>query len=149
MKIIDRIWRPSPKERSSGSVLQSRYSELKNNSAAASPVSILNFSTVPYNTLRVVSIVGGFNGAGAGQICTRATLQLVSSNGQVILTYNFEPNYVHVAAENWYWGFQLGDGIAMKVGEQLQYFGYFSAGGVANTVNCNLYGYDMPIGNVQ
>jgi len=149
MKVIDRLWRPSAKEASSGTVLQSRYSLLSGTTSAVAGTVTFTSPVTPANTLRILSAFGGNALGGAASVVQRGVVTTFLASGAAFFTWGFEPFYVPAAATQFFFGFNLGDGVALKNGEYwtLQFF--FSSGAVSNAFNVTAYGYDMPVGNVQ
>lgn len=148
MRILERIWRPNPKELSAGTVVQARYIERLTQNTAAALIQ-LQSAAVPSNVMRVTTLIGFQLVSGAAQIPQFLDVVQFINGSALGAGVSSEPFYVKGAATSWKGYLLLGEGIANKPGDSMLINGTWSAGAAANTLSVQLYGYDIPIGNVQ
>jgi hypothetical protein len=146
---LEKLWRPNPKDLAGGQVLQTRFTVNPTAQSVATAAVVFTGAVVcPTNTVRVITLLNWSMTPGAAQIANYIGLQLISS-GSAIFGITQEPPYVKGAAIFWGGNLNLGDGFMMRPTDSLNVTGQFSAGAAANTFGFQLYGYDLPIGNVQ
>ena len=148
MRILEKLWRPNPKDLAAGQIVQTRFTASAAFSTATATVLGTGVVTCPTNTVRIITMVNVTMTPGAAQIASFWVMQLVS-NGTVVFGISQEPYYVKAAVAQWSSNVQLVDGVMLRPTDTLNVNAVFSAGAAANGLSVQLYGYDLPIGNVQ
>jgi hypothetical protein len=149
VRILEKLWRPNPKDLAGGQVVQTRFTA--NPAAqvvAAASIVFTSAVTCPINTVRILTMYNFGLTGGAAQSPTYTGLQLVSS-GAAVFGITQMPPLLIAAAGFWGGNVQLAEGFMLRPGDTLNASAFFSAGAAANTFSIQLYGYDLPIGNVQ
>ena len=145
--IIERFWKPQPKDVPGGLIAQERYYLSSGAVALANALVSFTSPVMPSNTLTVLTHWSANLTGGAAQISQRAVLQIVDPSGTAQFQLAQEPNYVLAAATQWSSTVVLGEGIVLRPNERITLLGQFNAGVAANTLLAFVFGYRIPVGN--
>jgi hypothetical protein len=147
LRILERLWKPNPKDIAAGQILQTRYYQLVSVAGALASLTF-NSPVVPPNVMRVIQQIGGVVQSGAAQTVLGLDFNGLS-NGVQFAVISAEPFFLKAAAASWRFGLSLGEGIAFRPGDTFQLSTFFNAGAASNSMGILVYGYDIPVGNTQ